>query len=257
LPAPGFGLVAPLGLLGMLLAWRRPGWPRLLILFVALYSLSVVSFFVFSRFRMAMMPALFVFAGYAVLELARRARQAFGTQRQLGPLLRVVALLLVLLALVNLPVRARFDSWSYRLARAVRLPARAETSAQAQFNLGVAYAAAAKEQEEPAPLLLLAEEQLRESLRHESGFATVHIELGKVLARQGRDREAIELYLVAERLEPGNYLIQHALGLLYRREGDLAAAEQRFRRALRLAPGHAPSARRLEEVLRERGAISS
>jgi Flp pilus assembly protein TadD len=77
-----------------------------------------------------------------------------------------------------------------------------------------------------------------------------------VLARQGRDREAIESYLVAERLEPRNYLVQHALGLLYRREEDLAAAEQRFRRALQLAPGHTPSARRLEEVQRQRSATS-
>jgi 4-amino-4-deoxy-L-arabinose transferase-like glycosyltransferase len=256
LPAPGFGLVAPLGLLGMVLAWRRPGWPRLLILFVALYSFSVVLFFVFSRFRMAMMPALFVFAGYGVVELVQRTRGAFGPHRQPGPLLRATALLLALLALVNLPVRARADSWSYRLARAVRLPVRAETSAQARFNLGVAYAAAAGDREDPAPLLRLAEEQLRESLRREAGFAIVHIELGKVLARQGRDREAIESYLVAERLEPRNYLVQHALGLLFRREEDLAAAEQRFRRALQLAPGHTPSARRLEEVQRQRSATS-
>jgi 4-amino-4-deoxy-L-arabinose transferase-like glycosyltransferase len=253
LPFPGFGLVAPLGLLGMLLAWRRPGWPRLLILFVAVYSFSVVLFFVFSRFRMAMMPALFVFAGFALAELARRCRAAAADRRRAGPAVRAVALLLLLLALINLPLRARADSWSFRLARTLGLPARVETSATAHFNLGLAFAAQARESADPESMLRLAERQLRESLRQDSRFAKVHEELGKVLARQGRDREAIEAYRAAELIEPGNYRLQHGLGLLYRREGNLPEAERRFRRALQLAPGHGASARRLQEVIRERG----
>ena len=37
LPLPGFGLLAPLGLLGALLSLGRRGWPQLLILFTAAY----------------------------------------------------------------------------------------------------------------------------------------------------------------------------------------------------------------------------
>ena len=48
LPLPGFGTVAPLGLLGALLALSRRGWPRALLLFVAVYCGSVVAFFVLS-----------------------------------------------------------------------------------------------------------------------------------------------------------------------------------------------------------------
>lgn len=245
LPIPGFGLVAPLGLLGAVLVWRRPGWPRMLLLLVVAYSASVVLFFVFSRFRMAMMPALFVLAGHAVVELARRAREAVrdGGYR---PLLRAAVLLLLLAAAVNVPLRCREGSWTCRLAGAAGLPARVESSATGHFNLGVAYAASPS-------TLGLAETHLREAVRQDPRFAEVHVELGKVLARQGRNREAIAVYLDAERAEPENYLVQHALGLLYRRVGDLAEAERRFRRALGAAPNHAASATRLGEVLLESG----
>src|SRR6185295_2494428 len=74
LPLPGFGLLAPLALTGAALALRRRGWPRLLLWLVAAYSSTVVLFFVFSRFRMLVAPALYVLAGLAATELVRRAR---------------------------------------------------------------------------------------------------------------------------------------------------------------------------------------
>ena len=52
-------------------------------------------------------------------------------------------------------------------------------------------------------------------------------------------------------MEPGDYRIHHALGLLHRRVGELAEAELNFRRALASAPRHAASATRLGEVLLE------
>ena len=57
-------------------------------------STSVVLFFVFSRFRMAMMPALFALAGFALVELWGRARDALRDRDARLPLLRAVGLLL-------------------------------------------------------------------------------------------------------------------------------------------------------------------
>jgi tetratricopeptide (TPR) repeat protein len=253
LPVPGFGLVGPLGLLGAALAWKRRGWPRLLILFIGVYSLSVILFFVFSRFRMAMMPALFVLAGFALVELWNRGRDALREPAGRPALLRAAAALLAFLALLNLPVRAREDSLAYRLARAVGLPTRVETSATGHFNLGVTLAAIAAESEDPGEILRRAETELREAVAREPGHAMLRVELGKVLARQGRNREAIEVYREAAAIQPGDYRIQHTLGLLHQREGETAAAELSFRRALELAPGHAPSATRLGQTLLEQG----
>ncbi len=224
LPLPGFGLVAPLGLLGAVLAWRLRGWPRLLVLFVAVYSISVILFFVFSRFRMAMMPAIFILAGHGVAELIRRFWRP------------ALALLAFFFVFVNLPVRGLAGSFALRSADAVGLPTRPESSATAHYNLGLTFAAHAGREGGSTELLGLAEVELRKALEQEPNHARIHVELGKVLARQHRNDEAIEVYKQAARLDPYNYRIHHALGLLYRREGDYEAAARAFQRAKELNP---------------------
>lgn len=260
LPVPGFGLLAPLALLGAVLAFGRRGWPRLLLVFVAAYSASVIIFFVFSRFRMVVAPALYVLAAHAAVELLRRWRALAAARTDARrAAFRAAAwpagALLVLLAFVNVPVRARTDTWSYAIARALHLPRRPETSSLGCFNLGAAYAARAKEENESPEWLARAEAELRRalSLYPEPTYARIHVELGKVLAREHRNREAIELYLQAAEIEPDDYKIHHALGLLYRREGDYAEAAEAFARALRLEPRHVASADRLGEALLETG----
>ena len=259
LPIPGFGLLAPMGLLGAVLLLRRRGWPRLLIVFAAAYSITVIVFFVFSRFRMVIAPALYVFAAYAAVELWERWRAAARREGAVAAAAWPTALLLLLLVFVNVPVRARTDGWSYRLATALRLPARGETSALGVFNLGVAYAGLAKTEGDSSRLLELAEERMRRALELQGPpeHARVHVELGKVLARQNRNREAIDLYETGATIEPNDYRIHHALGLLYRREGELDRAASAFAHALSLEPRHAASATRLGEILNGDRSISS
>ena len=207
IPLPGFGLLAPLALTGAVLAWRRRGWPRLLILLTVSYALTVVTFFVFSRFRMVSVPALFVFAGLAVVEIPRRLR-AFKL-RPAG--LLPVGLFLLLFAWVNLPVRSTAETLSYRFATSVGLPTKLETSANAHFNLGVVYHREALKQDDPAAMLTLAEAELRRALEQDVKLK-FHIELGKVLARQQRNADAIEVYRHAQEFSPRSYRVRHALG---------------------------------------------
>jgi 4-amino-4-deoxy-L-arabinose transferase-like glycosyltransferase len=248
LPLPGFGMVAPLGLLGAALAWRISGWPRLLLLYVAVYSLSVVLFFVFSRFRMAMMPAIFILAGYGAAELVRRCRRALEEPRTVWAAARAAALLAIFLLFVNLPVRATVDSLSLKLAHAVGLPTRPENSATAHYNLALTFAAHARNSGDSEELLRMAEAELREALRQEPRHARIHIELGKVLARQRRNDDAIEVYRQAARLDPLDYRIHHALGLLHKREGRYGAAARAFRRALEMNPADSGALEGLREV---------
>jgi tetratricopeptide (TPR) repeat protein len=232
-PLPGFGVVAPLALVGILYGWRRPGWPRGLLVLLAVYTLAVTLFFVLSRYRLTVMPPLYAFAGLGLVELWSRVRRTAGV-------LAVLALL-ACAAFVNLPVRRPVDDPLYRLARGVGLPTRAASSSIEHFNLGVVLA---KEGE-----LALAEHELRRALAEEPTRAVVHIELGKVLARAGRTEEAIVLFERAAALEPGQPRTFHTLGLLHRRTGDLAAAERAFREALRLDPRRQNSKRELEALL--------
>ena len=253
LPLPGFGLVAPLGLLGIWIARRNGAWPGLLTLFVLLYSTSVVLFFVFSRYRLPMLPALYPLAGVAAVDLGRRLRSALRGETGPAPFIRRAAVAAVLFAFVNLPVHALADSPAFAIARALGLPRQVETSAAGHFNLGLSYAHRADETEDRTSLLEKAVEAFRAAARQDPRSAAPFGEMGKALARLGRDAEAIEAYRTVIRLDPDRPRPHHVLGLLYRRTGDLDAAERSFRRALQLAPERVDSAVALGEVQLQRG----
>ena len=251
LPIPGFEVLGPFALLGTLLALRRRGWPQLVAVYALALSISVVAFFVLTRFRLLAAPALYVLAALAAVELAGAVRAAIGGRARMRAL-ALAALLLAAFAFVNLPVQAPRDYWTYRLADAIGLPTRLETTAKAHFNLGVTCAALADGAADPAATLRQAEQELRAALAEEERPETL-VELGKVLAREGRDDDAIPVYEQALALAPYDWRARHTLGLLHLRGGRPREAEAAFAEALRLAPRHAANAVRLGEALLAQG----
>lgn len=254
LPLPGFAVVGPLALLGLLLALSRAGWPRMLALYAVAGTLSVAAFFVLTRFRMITAPALFVLAAHGAVELCRRlarVRRPGGVR----PAMVALSILIAAVAFVDLPVRATEDRWFFRAAHALGLPTRLETTANGEFNAGVKFAAVARDVDDPAEgekLLLAAEDELRRSLAQLPVFAT-RVELAKVLSRMGRNEESIALYRRAIVEQPRNYRLHHVLGRLLRRTGDEQGAEAAFRQALTVEPRHLASALQLGRLLMDAG----
>jgi tetratricopeptide (TPR) repeat protein len=70
-----FGVVAPLGVLGVWFARRRLGAQFPLWGFALIYAATVVAFFVTSRFRLPVVPVLIIYAGFAVQELGHLLRR--------------------------------------------------------------------------------------------------------------------------------------------------------------------------------------
>ena len=103
-----FGVLLPLGVLGMCVGLRSAPQRVLAIGFAVAVAASVVLFFNASRYRLAMVPVLGLFAAWAVVWLGRQAAlqqwRAFG----LG-----VAAVLVMGVAVNAPVRAPSDRINY------------------------------------------------------------------------------------------------------------------------------------------------
>ena len=75
-----FGLVGPLALIGLYAFWRSPESRtpagRLLLLFVVCYAVSVILFFVTSRYRLPAVPVLLLLAGCGVRTLWHLSRPA-------------------------------------------------------------------------------------------------------------------------------------------------------------------------------------
>jgi 4-amino-4-deoxy-L-arabinose transferase-like glycosyltransferase len=65
LPLPGFWIVAPFALLGLVVQWKRRRDLSHLYLFVLLYMLGIAAFFVNARLRLPVVPVLIIFAAYS------------------------------------------------------------------------------------------------------------------------------------------------------------------------------------------------
>ncbi len=168
-----FGIVAPLGILGWLLAARRwrdigPLW-----LFIPAWSVSVVAFFVCARFRIPMIPVLGVFAAHALLFALDRWRRR-GTAPLWG-----FGLALAILALLVQAVPRQVD----------------RTPSKGLWQLGVLRAQAGDFEE--------AIELHRRAIEANPRFAFAHQDLGLALIPRGQPAEALESLAEALRLSPG------------------------------------------------------
>jgi tetratricopeptide (TPR) repeat protein len=182
LPWPGYGLVLPLALAGLL--WGRGGRAAALLGgMAALYGAAVVAFFVTARFRMPVAAVLCILAGGGLVALWRIA--ARGSRRR-----RVVALA------VLVPV-----------ALAVQWPARShrENRAHAFYSLGNAYRAADDAGR--------AEQEYRQALREDPDLPELALSLGALLLDSGRAAEAEALLRSALGRDPSDFRVRTNLAL--------------------------------------------
>lgn len=159
LPLPGWGWIAPLGLLGMLLGlsdWRR-NWP--LQLYVLAYVAVNALFFVLSRYRFPAAAALIPFAGLSLCRL-HDSVQARAWRR---------------LALVL--------AWAAPCVLLCRLPLIGEEDAAVtHYSMAVIYANQGWKDQ--------AVEQYRLSLQADPRFSASYLNLGLLLAERGQREEA-------------------------------------------------------------------
>lgn len=183
----GFGLVGPLGLLGLALGLRRAGRLFPLWGFCLAYGLSVALFFVNARFRAPLVPFLILYGASALVWLVQRARA-----RELRPLALGVTALAGLGLFVNwipdrgltTPHRVREDFFG---TLANELADRGETNRALYWLDRTARSAAGR---------LETESGLRPEYRQ---YLTVILysslyRAGNLLEAEGRAEEAIKAY---------------------------------------------------------------
>jgi len=200
--------LAPLALLGFGFALRELRRFRWLIAFAATYSLTVIMFFVNSRFRAPILPVALVFAMLAAERLAQKAKAGAYSQ-----LVRALTALLLLGVFCN----ANLVRWNDRPLRAAM-----------HLDLGLGLV---RHQRYPE-----AEAELREALRIKDQLPEAHLSLGNVLALEKREEQAIHEFMIALRQQPDYAEAHYNLGLTYLRLGRPEPAAEHFAEAHRLAP---------------------
>jgi tetratricopeptide (TPR) repeat protein len=246
-----FGLLAPLALLGIW--WSRGRWRELWVLYaaIAVYTASLVAFYVVARYRLPLVPMLAPFAGLALAQLPARWRRGPASAR-----LRAGLILAVAAVVVNLPL----------VPRLLGLP-ESGLSALTHLNYAQAFAAQGRSTEAGA--------QYRRALELDPANAHAHTNLGVLAAERGEREAALFHFQAAAASAPGQARNQSNLGVELQVQGRLPEAIASFERAVALAPHDAglrfqlgaalaaagrtgPAIAQFEEVLRlEPGATSA
>jgi tetratricopeptide (TPR) repeat protein len=206
LPLVRFGWIAPLALLGVVLAITSGEWRRwlLILLFLLAFTLSVAVFFVTARYRVPIVPAVILMAAYAGESLVRRAKP---------PNVRALAWPLLVLAafavLVHLPL-AHFDR------------------SGAYVSLGAALADEGKFDE-----AITAFERARALA---PGDPVAASNLGATMLKAGRNADAARIFKEATERFPRVATLWRGLGESEARQNHAPEAAAAFRTATTLDP---------------------
>ncbi len=245
LPHPGFWLVGPLGLVGLVLSFRRGRSSRLLGWFVIAQMVSVVAFFVCERFRMPAAMALTVLAALGAVSLVESFRKREWTT--------FVPLMLAVIGLswvVNtralgiekdrdVPVHLSNQAAAYMeqglyeeaidtYRRVLELN---PLDAKAHYTLGTAYLAGGRYDR--------ATSAYRKATALDGSLAApVHNDLGVYHLLAGRLDQAEEELLAALETEPEYVVANFNLAQVYRRTGRRALALETYTRILDIRDVH-------------------
>lgn len=206
IPAPSFGIICPLGILGMCLLVRQKREAWLLFLFIVSYSLTITAFFVVARYRLPMVPTLMVFAAYAV---------SWWISSLAGKRYRAFAVSAVGFVLLYMVVHTNFYKVDPRSG-----------FAQSHYRLGIIY----EGKDKPAEAMA----SYREALEIDPSLTAAYLNLGILLSRQGKYAEAKQELLKAVGQDPGYARAYYNLGLVYAEQADADSALLLLDRAIEL-----------------------
>ena len=200
-----FGIICPLAILGIILnakSWRKY---FLLYAFVFSYMLSVILFFVTSRFRLPVVPFLIILASYSVYWLVDKIRNG-----QTRPFLISLSILIPLFLITN-----------------SNLFGVKETDLSRTYNsLGMVYS---KKGQHDAAIAAY-----QKGLEANPNFAELHRNLGRAYWDTGRRNKAVKEYELAISLNPGMAGTYAELGYIYGRMNRDEEAFQANRKALEI-----------------------
>ncbi len=265
----GFGVVAPLGLLGLVLCRRRAGELFPLWGFVLVWMVSIVLFFCTARYRTPILGPLLVLAAHAVLSLIQAVRQV--RWRVLGryaAVLAPAALFVNAVPALDRPAEDPHALWM--LAYAYRQQGRLDLALEyyrgavqgapqslcLRYELGATLAQAGRTAEAVAQFqtalantdhLLLGETM--------ADVAKVHYDLAGALTQLGERRDAVAHYRQALQLDPGGgeVVAYYNLGTLLAGLGQVGDAVEAFQAALARKPDYPDAEYNLALVLTKAG----
>jgi tetratricopeptide (TPR) repeat protein len=199
-----FGVLLPLALMGLWALWRYPT-VKVMAGLTALYAISIILFFITSRFRMPTVPWLCLLAAAGLMWAVNGLRSRLPIKSLLP-----VAIL----------IPGAFVAWMN------------------PWHISEAGLGWAKYMEANAYLKLNQLDSARvgfeEAIRDNQGVARAQLNLGVIAFKQGKTEDARNWYEQSLKTDPGNPDAWNNLGTVYESLHDTAQAMQSYQRALLL-----------------------
>ncbi|OGC75929.1 MAG: hypothetical protein A2145_06630 [candidate division Zixibacteria bacterium RBG_16_40_9] len=205
----GFWLIGPLALLGIFLSIKRGPKTSLILLFIFSYMLSVIIFFVTSRYRLPVLPFLIIFASFAGIEIYRKI-----SSKDFKSFLLAGALLVLFFILIN--------SNFYKLDRG--------SFAQSYFGLGNVYL---KRGDFENALI-----EYQTALEKNPSLPRAHLNRGVIFFKMGNYTEAEKEFLEELKVNPQEEKAYNNLSVLYRLKGKNSQALEYAQKAIQLRPNY-------------------
>jgi tetratricopeptide (TPR) repeat protein len=236
-----FGIILPFAALGKLSGVRRSSQHSLIVFYVVGYAISILAFFVCSRFRTPLIPIITIMSVYGVACLYHWFRE-----RSWPKALGGIALVLVVGLVSNLPLLPEespstsislvSEGWAHYRSGGLDAALSDFTDAlemdqdfaPAHHGLGVVLMDMGRYQE--------ARTRFETAIEIDESFPEPHSKLGLILAAEGRYDEAIREHKKALRLNPSLTEAEFDLGWTYIEAGRLREAEEVFASLIRKYP---------------------
>jgi len=276
-----FLIIGPLGLAGLCIALPRWKTAAPLYIFVFTYTVSIILYFVNSRYRIPIASFMIIFSGFLISWFFEKFRQ----KRYLS-FVPTLALCASFYYIVNLPTGIDMRSTAYNnlgnlnmeagryneAARAFHKAIENDATNPKPYNdIGYLYIMQGRLVEGESFLLdsisrdpnypfahinlgLLyekrgefqaAEREYKEALAINPNIAQAHNNLANIYEATGNRRAAILEYKKAIELDPSNGRTHYNLGIMYGRDRRLDEAKKEFERAIELDPGFSPAQKAL------------
>jgi len=251
-----FGLLLPLALAGMFLAWRNSevngSVERLLLIYILVYSAGVVVFFVTARHRLPLVPALIPFAALTLASLPGGLKN-IGARHMSRPGMAALAMIAFALGISvsnaenfdirKVPRREHHMNMGYvfteekRYAEALQeYRAALEEEPRfirARFDIGVVYLMMGRHEDARSAFI--------EILKIAPRYTEVWVHLGNVYFEENKYSEAIASYRKAIAINPRHTLAHYNLAITYSRKGDFENYTEELILANRSDPNFAPA----------------
>ena len=225
LPLIPFGIICPLAFLGMLLLIKDYKKYSLLYVLVIANFVSIIIFYIFSRYRLPIVPLFIIFSSYAINWFTKEIIQ----KKWKTPLVFGIICLL------------------FYLFSHIKMNEIESNLAVSHANMGISY----KKLGDTSNAKL----EYEKAIKVDPDCALAHYNLGNIYREEGLIKDAIKEYKTVVNITPRDIEAHYNLGIAYQEKGLIEHAIKEYKMVIKTDPNHVSTLNNLGTAYATKGKL--